>query len=116
MKYLYVVFVVSFFSCISNHNHVDGYDHIVKMLIDGRYLEYDDMSIKKVEKLDSDASFDYKVSVNVGCGKAECVVYFWVELNKSRTSFTRVMKDDNELSDYLIEEAKRIYPDWDWPD
>ena len=78
------------------------------------YLDYDDVNIRRVEKLSVDAAFDYKIYADIEQGSIRCTIYLYVKLNSSETKVLRVLKDDNELANSLINDAKRRNPDWEW--
>ena len=78
------------------------------------YLEYDDVNIRRIEKLSVDAAFDYKIYADIEQGSIRCTIYLYVKLNSSETKVLRVLKDDNELANSLINDAKRRNPDWEW--
>ena len=78
------------------------------------YLDYDDVNIRRIEKLSVDAAFDYKIYADIEQGSIRCTIYLYVKLNSSETKVLRVHKDDNELANSLINDAKRRNPDWEW--
>lgn len=78
------------------------------------YLDYDDVSIRRVEKLSEGASFDYKIYADIEQGSIRSTVYLFVKLNSSETNVLRVHKDDSEFANSLINDIKGRTPEIDW--
>ena len=109
-----VCIVVAFIVCAFIFGESGTESNLKKWALESGYLDYDDVSIKKVEKLSEDADFDYKIYADIEQGDIECTVYLFVKLNSSETKVLRTIKDDSELSDAVINDAKKRNPGWDW--
>ena len=81
--------------------------------LQSEYLDYDDVSIREVNKLPEDSDFDYKIFADIEQGSIKCTIYLFVKLNSSETKMLRVYKDDSELRKSLIDDVKSRHPDWD---
>lgn len=104
--------------CIDDNN--DSYSdnstesYLKEWALNSDYLDYDDVSIREIEKLPENYGYDYKIYADVEQGSIKCTIYLFVKLNSSETKILRVYKNDSELRDSLINDVKSRHPDWDW--
>lgn len=104
--------------CIDDNN--DSYSdnstesYLKEWALNSDYLDYDDVSIREIEKLPENYGYDYKIYADVEQGSIKCTIYLYVKLNSSETKILRVYKNDSELRDSLINDVKSRHPDWDW--
>lgn len=104
--------------CVDNNN--DSYSdnstesYLKEWALNSDYLDYDDVSIREIEKLPKNYGYDYKIYADVEQGSIKCTIYLYVKLNSSETKILRVYKNDSELRDSLINDVKSRHPDWDW--
>mgnify|MGYP000614125070 CR=1 FL=1 len=81
--------------------------------LQSEYLDYDDVSIREVQKLPEGSDFDYKIFADIEQGSVKCTIYLFLKLNSSETKILRVYKDDSELRNAFIDDVKSRHPDWD---
>ncbi len=104
--------------CVDDNN--DSYSdnstesYLKEWALNSDYLDYDDVSIREIEKLPENYGYDYKIYADVEQGSIKCTIYLYVKLNSSETKILRVYKNDSELRDSLINDVKSRHPDWDW--
>lgn len=104
--------------CVDDNN--DSYSdnstesYLKEWALNSDYLDYDDISIREIEKLPENYGYDYKIYADVEQGSIKCTIYLYVKLNSSETKILRVYKNDSELRDSLINDVKSRHPDWDW--
>lgn len=102
-----------FFACYGVFGESPTESFLKDWALNSGYLDYDDVSIRKIEKL-SNKDFDYKIYADIESGNIKCTVYLYVMLNSSETKVLNHYKDDHELVDAVIDVAKKRNPDWDW--
>lgn len=108
-------------SCYENYDASDSEynseSNTVSLLktwaLQSEYLDYDDVSIREVQKLPEGSDFDYKIFADIEQGSVKCTIYLFLKLNSSETKILRVYKDDSELRNAFIDDVKSRHPDWD---
>ncbi len=100
-------FMLLAYSCSSTESDLENW------ALNSEYLDYDDVSISEVKKLPETADFDYKISADIEQGSIKCTVYLFIKLNSSETKVLRVIKDDSELRNALVNDVKSRHPYWD---
>lgn len=80
--------------CVDDNN--DSYSdnstesYLKEWALNSDYLDYDDVSIREIEKLPENYGYDYKIYADVEQGSIKCTIYLYVKLNSSETKILRV--------------------------
>lgn len=112
----YSVLLTIYYFNDNNNSYSDNSteSYLKEWALNSDYLDYDDVSIREIEKLPETSDYDYKIYADIEQGSIKCTIYLYVKLNSSETKILRVSKNDSELRNSIINDAKSRHPDWDW--